>query len=368
MKAPALLIPFALVTACKPSSDPSAVPRPGTETSTRTGAKGNGELRFYTFPEYHDPEIVEEYERRTNTRVRISYYESTEEMLAKLQHADGASQYDVVVVSQQTVPVMARLGLLRKLDHAKIPNLQNLASRFRTLATDPGNEHSVAYQWGTVGIIYDKKKHPSVEPTWGLIFDEKKRAGTFLMIDEMRDQMGAALAYLGCSINSTVAEEVKKAGELVLDAKKSSNSLGFEGGVGAKNRVASGLVDFAVVWNGDAIKAMSEDAEGRLGFIFPREGSVLWADVMVITAKGPNPDAAHAFVDHILEPKTGARLSNFNKFATPNQSSMTFINPQDAANPALYPSEEQLGKVQYLRDLGDGTRLYDEVWTAVKAR
>ncbi|MBI4816372.1 MAG: spermidine/putrescine ABC transporter substrate-binding protein [Deltaproteobacteria bacterium] len=365
-KASALCLSLTVLVACKPTSEKPGVE--ATETSTKTAGLGNGELRLYTFPEYLDPEIVEDFERKTSSKVRISYYESTEEMLAKLQHADGSAQYDLVVVSQQTVPIMVRLGLLRKLDQAQIPNLNNLAPRFRTLATDPGNLYSVAYQWGTVGIIYDKKKHPAIDSSWGLLFDEKKRLGTFLMIDEMRDQMGVALAYLGHSINSTSAEEVKKAGELVLAAKQSSQSLGFEGGVGAKNRVAGGLADMAVVWNGDAIKAMSEDAEGRLGFVIPKEGSVAWADVMVVTGKGPNPSASYAFVNHLLEAKTGARLSNFNKFATPNAASMSFINPQDAANKALYPPEEEVAKLQHLRDLGDASRLYDEVWTAVKAR
>src|SRR5262245_3468557 len=99
---------------------------PEIKTKTSSAVKAVKELQFYTFPEYMDPEILKDFERDFAIKVKPSYYESTEEMLAKLQHADGAAQYDLIVVSQQTVPIMARLGLLMRLDQSKIPNLYHL--------------------------------------------------------------------------------------------------------------------------------------------------------------------------------------------------------------------------------------------------
>ena len=64
----------------------------------------------------------------------------------------------------------------------------------------------------------------------------------------------------------------------------------------------------------------------------------------------------------------GARLSNFNQYATPNKASKPFLNSADLKNPAIYPPPEILAKLEFLKDLGNDTRLYDEIWTQVKAK
>ena len=111
-----------------------------------------------------------------------------------------------------------------------------------------------------------------------------------MLIDSMRDMLAAVLKYKGHSVNSPVPEELKAAGELLLQAKKSPKCLGFEGGVGGKNKVVSGDAVLAVVYNGDAIRAMGEDA--NVDFVIPREGSLIWVDAMTIPAGAPNPGGA----------------------------------------------------------------------------
>lgn len=327
-----------------------------------------GEVNVFLWSEYIDPQIVDDFQARTGLTVNLSLYESSEEMLAKLQYAGGDGQYDVVVVANNTVPLMARLGLLRPLDHDRIPNLANLDSAFVSPPYDPGNRYSVAYQWGTVGLMYNRGRHRDLEPSWGVLFDPARQVGPFVMIDEMRDQLGAALFYLGLSPNAVDEEEVKRAGALVLAAKKSRHSQGFEGGVGGKSRVAAGTVDLAVVWNGDALRAIDEAEDLDLAYAVPKEGSILWADVMAIPSRAPNPDGAHRFIGHILDGQVGARLSNFNRYATPNRAALAGIDPTDRANPVLYPPAEVMARLQYQQDLGEHLRVWDEVWTAVKAR
>lgn len=338
-------------------------------SSARAGEpKPTGELNFYNFAEYMDPQILADFRAKTGIQVNESYYESTEDMIAKLQHGGGASQYDLVVVTDRAVPQMARLGLLAKLDHAQIPNLANLDERFQKLDVDPGNQYSVAYQWGTVGILYNKAKLPGFEPSWSAIFDPAKQKGRFLLLDEMRDMMGVALRYKGFDVNTVKPEELKAASDAIIAAKRSPKALGFEGGVGAKNKIAGGSADLGIVWNGDAFRAIEEDKKKRLDYVVPREGSMIWTDTIAVTGKAPNARAAHAFIDFLLDPHVGARLSNFNKFATPNKASLAFIDPADAKNPILYPSPEALATLQSLRDVGEADRLYDEAWTAVKSR
>lgn len=325
-----------------------------------------GQLNVYMWSEYIDPEIPRDFEARTGVRVRVDVYESTEEMIAKLQHAGGAGQYDVVVVSDHAIPGLVKLGLIRPLDHAKIPNRVHVAERFADPAYDRGNRHSLPYQWGTLGLMYRTDRVGDLKPGWAAVFDASAQPGPFVLIDSMRDMFAAALKFQGRSLNTRDPEEIKAAGELILAAKKSPRAIGFEGGVGGKNKVASGDAVLAIVYNGDALRAAAED--DRLAYVIPEEGTLIWVDAMTIPAGAPNPEAAHAFIDYILDPRVGARLSNFNQYATPNAAALEHVNPQDRANPAIYPPEEVLAKMESMEDVGEATRIYDEVWTAVKSR
>lgn len=327
---------------------------------------GGGTLNVLIFSEYIDPDIVAAFEKARGCKVKLAAYENSQEMEAKLLHGGGASQFDIVVATNHTVDLLIRQGLLQPLDAAKIPNFKNLDDRFVPMGVVDGKTYGAAYQWGTVGLIYNKEKLANFEPSWAMIFDETKQPARFVLSDDMRDQMSAALRHLGFSINSKDPQQVKKAGELVLAAK--AKAKGLVGGVEGKNEVAAGNLDLAVTWNGDALRAVGEDKDGKLAFVVPREGSVLWADLMLIPSKAPNVELAHKFIDHILDAKVGAQLSNFNKYATPNKASLPFIEEADLKNPQLYPSKEIMDKVEYLVDLGEARKLYDEVWAKVKAK
>jgi spermidine/putrescine transport system substrate-binding protein len=234
------------------------------------------------------------------------------------------------------------------LRHDNIPNIKNLDPKFASREYDPGNKYTVPYQWGTVGLYVRKGKDEKIDETWGLIFDPKKSIGSFLMIDDTRSCIGAALRYKGYSLNTTDKKQLKEARDLLLNAKK--RSLGFEGGVGVKNKVLARVCKVGMAYNGDAVRGTKEDSETY--FFIPREGTEIWLDNMAIPAKAPNRDLAEKFVNYILDAKVGAQLSNFNQYATPNKASLEFIKPEDPKNAAIYPTDEQLTVLEFTRDLG----------------
>jgi spermidine/putrescine transport system substrate-binding protein len=330
-------------------------------------ARAQEELRLYNWSEYMDPAILEQFEEQFGVKVRVDLYESNEEMMAKLQ-AGGVSQYDVIVPSEYFLPSLIQLGLIRKLDHSRIPNLDNLGHKFQQADYDPGNEYSAAYLWGTVGLMYRKDKVTRDQAmSWDVIFDPAASPGSFLLIDSVREMLGITFCYQGHDFNTTNVDHIRQATSLLIDTKKRSDCLGFEGGVGGKNKVVAGVANAAIVYNGDALRSIAEDPE-NLGFVVPREGSEIWVDNMCIPAKAPNPDAAHAFINYILDPEIGAQLANWNQYATPNQAARPLIAEEDLNNPAIYPPDEVMDVLHFSMDLGKKTRLYDEAWTMVKSR
>ena len=168
------------------------------------------QLNLFIWSEYIDPQIIADFEKEYDCKVTIDLYEDNEAMLAKLQ-GGGVALYDICVPSDYIIPALLKLQLLAPLRHENIPNLKHLEGQFTSPPFDPGNKYTVAYQWGTSGIYLRKKPDEAIEETWGLIFDAKKQPGAFLLIDDMRAMIGAALIYKGYSVNSTDPQHLKEA-------------------------------------------------------------------------------------------------------------------------------------------------------------
>lgn len=323
------------------------------------------ELRLYVWANYMPDDFIPNFEKQTGIDVRVDHFTSMEEMMAKLQ-VGGESQYDVVMPSDYIVTSMVKMGLLRELDHSKIPNMKNLDDMFRDPVYDRGNAYTVPYQWGTLGIIYNKDVVKDKEISWGLLFDPEKQAGPFVLLDSFREMLGCAEVYLGMDVNTTDKPELQKLAKLMLDTKKSDNFAGFEVGLSGRNKVVGNSAIAAIVYNGSALRALKNNP--NLAFAVPVEGTIAWVDNLVITKHAPNPDAAYAFINYVLDAKTGAHLSNWTRYATPNKASLPYIDPALLKDDAVYLPQSYLPKLHFLKDLGKKSRIYDELWTMVKAR
>jgi spermidine/putrescine transport system substrate-binding protein len=321
------------------------------------------QLNLFIWSEYIDPEMVKDFEKQFDCKVNIDLYEDNESMLAKVQ-GGGAAMYDLVVPSDNIVPAMIKQQLLAPLRPENIPNLRNLDAKFANPSFDPGNKHTVAYQWGTVGILARKTEGKPLPTSWDVFFDPKKQSGSFMLIDSVRDMVGPALKFKGYSVNSLDPKQLKEVRDLVIDAKK--RSVGFEGSVGVKNKVLGKTAQLGIVYSGEGVRAIGEDKD--VAYLIPKEGSIIWMDSLAVLAKAPHRDLAEKFINFILDPKQGARLSAYTQFASPNQAAKAHMKAEDLANTAVYPPAETVARLEFLQDLGAKLRLYDEVWTQIKAK
>ena len=320
-------------------------------------------LNLFIWSEYIDPAVVADFEKQFDCKVNIDLYEDVESMLAKVQ-GGGGSLYDVVVPSDHVVTAMIKLNLLAPLRHQNIPNLKNLDAKFTHPPYDRDNQFTVAYQWGTLCVFARQTTDKPFPQTWGIFMDPQQQPGSFLLIDSPRDLIGVALKYKGYSVNPTDPKQLKEARDLIIAAKK--RSLGFDGSVGAKNKVLAKSVKAAIVYSGEGVKGMAED-KGTVYFI-PKEGGIIWVDNLAVLAKAPHRELAEKFINFLLDPKVGARLSNFIQYSSPNKAAKDLISREDLKNPAIYPTPEIMSRLEFLEDLGSKMRLYDEIWTQVKAK
>ncbi len=324
-------------------------------------------LTVFMYSEYIDPALPEEFEKRTGTKVDIQLYEAQEELVAKLR-TGGAGQYDVIVASCTVIPQLVALKLVAPLDAAKLPNTAGIGKEFRGRSYDPQDVYSRAYLWGTTGVIYDSSKvtPPSDPPSWMWLLDPAKPPGPVQLMDEMRVMLGLTQLSQGKAMNSRNKEEIRAAAEQLIKAKSAPQSLGFGGGVDGKNKVQAGQAVAAVVYSGDACRAIAEKPELR--YVIPAEGGEIWIDNLLITAQAPYPAEAHAFIDFMLEPANAARNADFIQYPTPVEAALPKVKAEDRANPVIYPDAATMKRLHMVDDLGKENKLYETMWTMVKSR
>ena len=324
-----------------------------------------GTVTIYMYSEYIDPAIPAQFEKDTGYKLNVQVYENQDEMVTKLR-AGAGSQYDVLIGTDVIVTKMIKLGLVKPLDQAKIPNAAGVDAKFRNPPFDPANQYSWPYFYGTVGIAYNLEKAPKTPATWAWLFDEKQQFGPFVFMDEQRTMIGSTLVYQGKNINSRDPAEIKAAADALIAAKKSKNCVGFDGGVGGLAKVTSGEAAAAVVYNGDAARAIAE--KPTIGFAVPKEGGNLWVDVALISAQAPNSDGAHALINYLLDPKVAAQNTNVMKYANGVTAATPLVEEAIRTNVIIYPDEATMKTLQVMGDVGKENRLYDEAWTATKAQ
>jgi spermidine/putrescine transport system substrate-binding protein len=254
--------------------------------------------------------------------------------------------------------------LIQPLNHSLLTNIGNLKPEFTKIEVDPANKFTVPYQWGTSGLV--ARSTTPMPPTWKIIFEPGNNPVNFLLFDTARDALGSALKSLGYSANSVNINEIKQAGQLLMETKKKPTFMGFDSGVGGLNKVIGKVASIAQVYSGEAIKAAKD--EENISYLIPEEGCEQWLDLLAIPNGSPNITVAHEFLNYLLEPEVAAKLASFNNYATPNEKAMAYISEEDKNNPGMYPPESLIQKMEYFKDLGPNLRLYDETWTLVKSR
>lgn len=312
----------------------------------------DGDLAFHNWSEYMDPELVAAFEAEYGVEVVESFFESNEALVAQLQ---SGVAYDVVVPSDYMVGIMVEEGLLRELDRDAIPNLGNLAPEFADPAFDPGGAHSVAYQWGTTGLGVDTAMvGTDFEPSWALVFDPAV-AGRFpagvSLLNDPRETMGAALKYLGYSLNDTDPAHLEEAAGVVSAALGHITTFDSES---YTETLIGGEVAVSHGYSGNMIAAIA-GAENPADFtyVIPREGATLWVDNMAIPVGADSPCTAHTFIDFLLDAENGAALSNWNRYASPNEAASELLDPALLADPAVYPPDDVRERLEIIENTGD---------------
>ncbi|MZP43422.1 extracellular solute-binding protein [Heliobacterium gestii] len=322
-------------------------------------ATGERVLNIYSWSDNFSPEVLDDFAKKFNCKVNYDVFSSNEELLAKVQA--GGAQYDLIQPSDYMVGTMVKLGLLEELNHNNLPNLKNLVSSFQTPTFDAGNKHSVVYTWGVTGIAYNTKYVKDPITSWQDLWNPKYK-GRLVLLNDSREMLGMALKKNGFSNSTKNEKEIEKA---YNDLKTlAPNVLAYDT-EDIKQKFITEEAWIGTVWSGDAAFVYKDNKD--VAFIIPKEGTTVWADTLAIPKGAKHRELAEQFINYLMEPEVSVKNYEFIGYSNPNEKAFALHSQDYQKNPMINLSKSEIGKGEWIQDVGDTLKIYDRFWTELKA-
>lgn len=282
-------------------------------------------LHVYNWGEYTGENIISGFEELTGAKVIMDNFDSNEQMYIKVANGDA---YDVLVPSDYMIQRMMQEKMLQKLEpETRKECLGELVDAIKGLPYDPKNEYSIPYFWGTVGIVYDKRKvsEEDLEKDGWDIFLNQKFKGDIYLYDSERDSFMMALKALGYSMNTKSQDELNAAYNWLIQCVQTMDSEIVTDEI--IDNMAQARKALGVIYSGDAAYVMSENE--NMGFYMPKSGTNLWSDAMVIPKNAKNPKLANEFIRYITSYDAAMDNSSYVGYTSPNKEVMEELGGKD---------------------------------------
>jgi putrescine transport system substrate-binding protein len=334
-------------------------------------------LNVYNWADYIGKDTLAKFERATGIRVVYDTYDADETLEAKMMAGD--SGYDVVSTSTDFFSRQIKAGIYQPLDRDKLPNWKNLDPAVLAVEAeaDPGNRYAMPYLRHVNGFAYNvdmiKARMPDAPlDSLDMIFKPQIIARFadcgVSFLDQAEDVLQLALNYLHLDPNSTNPEDYKRAEKLLLAVRpyiRAFDSTEYMNGLGNKEFCIS------MSWSGDyaaaRARAKAAGVDVNLAFTVPKEGANASFDALLIPADAPHPNAAHQFLNFILEPQIIAEITNEIHYGNDNIASAPYVDPQILHDPAIYPTPETAARLYESAEVNPALeRIRTRTWTRIK--
>ncbi|MEG1846918.1 MAG: spermidine/putrescine ABC transporter substrate-binding protein [Lachnospiraceae bacterium] len=281
--------------------------------------ESGGELNLYTWEGMFPPEVLEGFEQETGIKINYSNFDYNEDMLAKLEQTKGGS-YDLVIADDYIIELIVKEGLAQKLDKGKLSNYDGINPLYQGQFYDPKDEYTVPYGAGIPLIVYDKEAAGFEIKGYGDLWNPALK-DNIAIIGNYRVINGMALKIMGESINTQDLAVIQAAGDKML---KLAPNIRLISDNNTQDYIISGEVNTAFLYTSQVNVALA--ANSKLSVVYPSEGLGFGIQAGFIPSQAPNADAAHAFLNYILQPKTAAQCFEYMGFYCTTKAAEEYLS------------------------------------------
>jgi putrescine transport system substrate-binding protein len=368
----------ALTALCVCGCNNSPPPSSSRKDTGRQAVAEEPVLHVYNWADYTGFDTIARFERSTGIRVIYDLYDSNETLEGKLLVGD--SGYDIVSTSMAYFGRQIRAGLYEPLDKAKLPNWKNLDPYVLAVQAqaDPGNRYAAPYLHAMNGFAYNVQLIRARMPeapvdSLDMLFKPQVIARFadcgVSFLDSADDVLQLALQYLHLDPNSRRVADLQAAERLVMSVRPFIRVFDSSDYV---NQLATNELCVAMAWSSDystaVLRSRAAGLDLHLAFTLPREGSNLTYNALLIPSGAPHPQAAHEFINFILEPHVIADITNDIRYGNDNLAARPFVRPEIINDPAIYPPPEVRARLFLPTEFDfKYQRLRTRTWTRIKS-
>lgn len=334
-------------------------------------------LNVYNWNEYIEPSIIPKFEKETGIKVTYDLFDSNEVLDAKL--FAGKTGYDIVVPGSDFLVRQIKAGVFQPLDKSKLPNIKNLdQDQLKLLSKlDNGNTYSLPYMAGTTGIAYnidmiEKRFGKGFRvDSWDILFKPENIAKLndcgVAFLNAPTEVIPTVMNYLGKDPNSSKIKDYKEAEELLLSIRPYITYFHSSQNI---NDIANGDICITLGWSGDLMQARDRAKEAnngvRIEYVVPKEGALIFYDMMTITKDAEHVENALKFMNFLMREDISALNSSYTSYSCANKAAHPYISEEVRNNPNIFIPDEMMKKMfikevlpqRLLRDLN---KLWDRV-------
>lgn len=317
-------------------------------------------VHFATWPEYFNPEFLNETESALDITIQLTLFQTNEELYDLIV---SGKKFDVVMPTDYLVEKLVSENIIKPFDHRLLSNYKKIDIRFKELEYDYFNRYSIPYYWGVVGLVYNNNQVVNIPNNWPSAGDStllRSYINRFSILDDPRVSLGIALINLGYNPNTTNQNEIKQAANFLI---KSLPIIGSVQSDGLQESFLNEDIYFGVNWSGSAGKLSSIQPNFR--FLLPPKGSLFFVDNFAIPSTSRQDTLAYRLIDYLLNPKVAAKLTNENYFANTVSDSRRYINRMILKGPS-YTNPFFSTNMYTIKELGETDNVYIQEWERFK--
>jgi spermidine/putrescine transport system substrate-binding protein len=316
------------------------------------------ELRLYTWSEYFDPAVIAQFEKESGAKVKLDYFASNEEMLAKLKLLGNERSYDLILPSDYMVRTMIELKLLQPIKKDLLPFLADFEAEGLNPPYDPNLQFSVPLSVGFTGLAWNSKlilKLP--EPfSWKDFFENPSYKGKVTLLDDTKEVMHAALMAQGK--DALKADQVMDAFAYLKKHKGQIKGFTSE----TRPTIEAGECALCMAYSGDVRSVAAEKPE--IKFVIPKEGATIWTDNFAIPASSPEAELAHKFIAMMLSAEGAKAFTERTGYRTYNRKARSLLSKEVVNDEIVFPKS---GKFHFLMDHKEKSKEIESEWAQLKS-